>query len=63
MIAADKEVATTFSKSNLEGLPQRAYLDETVIPILIEGLKVISKERPPNPTEFLGIYLLKNSNK
>lgn len=45
MIAADKEGATTFSKSNLEGLPLRSYLDETVIPILIEGLKVISKER------------------
>lgn len=73
IIVQDREAATTFNKANLNGLPLREYLDHTVIPVLVEGLKIISKERyfllviaeccrPPNPTEFLGVYLLKNSH-
>jgi hypothetical protein len=45
IITQDKEAATTFNKVNLQGLPLRSYLDQTVIPILIEGLKAVAKER------------------
>ncbi|XP_003390243.1 PREDICTED: protein dpy-30 homolog [Amphimedon queenslandica] len=41
------------------GLNTRAYLDQTVVPILIEGMAVLAKERPPDPIEYLAAYLLK----
>ncbi|XP_073483971.1 protein dpy-30 homolog isoform X2 [Lithobates pipiens] len=47
-------------KVDLQALPTRAYLDQTVVPILLQGLSVLAKERPPNPIEFLASYLLKN---
>ncbi|XP_039085882.1 protein dpy-30 homolog [Hyaena hyaena] len=47
-------------KVDLQSLPTSAYLDQTVMPILLQGLAVLAKERPPNPIEFLASYLLKN---
>eukprot|EP00056_Hartaetosiga_gracilis_P016065 m.3707 g.3707 ORF g.3707 m.3707 type:complete len:102 (+) comp3711_c0_seq1:162-467(+) len=41
--------------------PTRDYLDSSVVPVLLEGLVALSKERPPNPVEWLGTYLLKQS--
>ncbi|XP_069463022.1 protein dpy-30 homolog isoform X3 [Ambystoma mexicanum] len=49
-------------KVDLQSLPTRAYLDQTVVPILLQGLSVLSKERPPNPIEYLAAYLLKNKS-
>ncbi|KAG8444364.1 hypothetical protein GDO86_009525 [Hymenochirus boettgeri] len=53
---------TPKQKVDLQGLPTRAYLDQTVVPILLQGLSVLAKERPPNPIEFLAAYLLKNKS-
>ncbi|XP_025103923.1 protein dpy-30 homolog isoform X2 [Pomacea canaliculata] len=50
------------SKVELQSLPTRAYLDQTVVPILLQGMSVLAKERPPNPIEFLAAFLLKNKN-
>ncbi|XP_044146562.1 protein dpy-30 homolog [Bufo gargarizans] len=47
-------------KVDLQALPTRAYLDQTVVPILLQGLSVLAKERPPNPIEYLAAYLVKN---
>nr|XP_044986439.1 protein dpy-30 homolog [Jaculus jaculus] len=47
-------------KVDLQSLPTRAYLDQTVVPILLLRLAVLAKERPPNPIEFMASYLLKN---
>lgn len=49
-------------KVDLQSLPTRAYLDNTVVPILLQGMSVLAKERPPNPIEYLAAYLLKNKN-
>ena len=49
------------NEANLQALPIRAYLDQTVVPVLLQGLAELAKERPANPTEWLGNYLLKNS--
>ncbi|ELU12875.1 hypothetical protein CAPTEDRAFT_155367 [Capitella teleta] len=49
-------------KVELQSLPTRAYLDQTVVPILLQGMSVLSKERPPNPIEYLAAYLLKNKS-
>lgn len=47
----------------LQSLPIRSYLDQTVVPVLLQGLAELSKERPSNPVEWLGQYLLKNSER
>ena len=44
-----------------DSLPIRAYLDQTVVPILLQALSEVAKERPENPIEFVGHYLLKNN--
>lgn len=48
-------------EANIQSLPIRAYLDQTVVPVLLQGLAELAKERPANPVEWLGNYLLKNS--
>ncbi|KAI8911803.1 dpy-30 [Gorgonomyces haynaldii] len=55
-----EELASS-NEERMNALPLRAYLDQTVMPTLVEGLKLLAKERPPNPTEWLGVFLLKNS--
>ena len=49
------------NEANLQSLPIRSYLDQTVVPVLLQGLAELAKERPSNPVEWLGNYLLKNS--
>ncbi|CAG5094166.1 Oidioi.mRNA.OKI2018_I69.XSR.g13306.t1.cds [Oikopleura dioica] len=47
----------------LRSLPTRKYLDETVVPLLLEGLSILTKERPPTSekaVEWLAAFLLKN---
>jgi len=46
---------------DLNSLPVRAYLDETVVLVLMEGMAELSKVRPENPVEWLGEYLLEHS--
>merc|ERR1712179_232943 len=59
----DKEAAVKTQKAvELQSLPTRAYLDQTVVPILLGGLSTLAKERPPNPIEYLAAYLLKNKD-
>jgi len=55
--------ASKKAKVDLQGLPVRAYLDQTIVPILLQGMSVLAKERPPNPIEYLATYLLKNKEK
>ncbi|XP_041725532.1 protein dpy-30 homolog isoform X1 [Coregonus clupeaformis] len=49
-------------KVDLQSLPTRAYLDQTVVPLLLQGLSVLAKERPHNPIEFLAAHLLQNKS-
>ncbi|KAI9098699.1 dpy-30-like protein-like protein [Phlyctochytrium arcticum] len=48
------------TKDQVQALPLRSYLDHTVVPVLVEGLKALARERPPNPCEYLAVFLLKN---
>ncbi|CAG0903322.1 unnamed protein product [Darwinula stevensoni] len=43
-------------------IPTRQYLDQTLVPILLEGLAAIAKERPQDPVEYLGNFLLRSRN-
>lgn len=58
---ATKAAEQVQGKMNLQALPIRAYLDETVVPILLDGMSALVKERPPNPVEWLASYLIKNN--
>jgi len=43
-----------------KALSVRAYLDSTVVPLLLKGMSALVKERPEDPVEWLATYLLKN---
>ncbi|KAK3092812.1 hypothetical protein FSP39_007480 [Pinctada imbricata] len=65
IITSEKELQENPAKRprvDLQSLPTRAYLDQTVVPILLSGMSCLAKERPPNPIEYLAAYLLKNKN-
>nr|CDS30677.1 protein dpy 30 [Hymenolepis microstoma] len=57
---SDKRDEST--RDDLRYLDTRPYLDRTVVPVLMEGLAVIAKERPPNPIEALAHYLLQHAH-
>ncbi|KAI8647546.1 hypothetical protein BD408DRAFT_101278 [Parasitella parasitica] len=40
----------------------RSYLDSTVVPTLLEGMKLLVSERPSDPLAYLGHFLLSRSN-
>ncbi|XP_022918952.1 uncharacterized protein [Onthophagus taurus] len=48
------------SRVDLASLPTRQYLDQTVVPILLQALSYLAKERPPEPINALAAYLLKH---
>lgn len=63
IVKGEKEDAAKTPKIvELQSLPTRAYLDQTIVPILLGGLSTLAKERPPNPIEYLAAYLLKNKD-
>lgn len=45
----------------VRSLPKQEYLQATVIPLLLEGLSWIIKERPEDPVENLAMFLIKNN--
>lgn len=49
------------NKSSLKSLPVRAYLDQTVVPLLLQGMSELVKVRPDTPVEWLAQYLLNNN--
>lgn len=59
--AAEQAAEQVQEKLNLQALPIRAYLDQTVVPLLLDGMAALVKERPDNPVEFLAMYLLRNN--
>merc|ERR1712126_630226 len=46
--------------SSRSRIPTRQYLDQTVVPILLESLAALAKERPSDPINFLINYLQKH---
>ena len=59
--AAEKAALETQNKLDVKALPIRQYLETAVVPILLQGMQALVKERPNNPVEFLAAYLLKNN--
>ena len=51
----------TIDENNLKGVPVRQYLDQTVVPILLQAMSEVSNERPQYPIEFIINYLRENN--
>ena len=46
--------------ADIQAYPTTAYFNKTVIPIIIEGLSIVAKERPKKPIEYLAAFFIKN---
>jgi len=65
-ILSDEKEATIAgkprAKADIQSLPTRQYLDQSVVPILLQALTALSKERPPDAIDFVAAYLMKNKH-
>ena len=59
--AASSSTSASARLIDAQQLPIRAYLDQTVVPILLTGMSQLVKDRPANPVEYLAHFLLKNN--
>jgi protein dpy-30 len=41
------------NRADLNSLPTRQYLDQTINPILLPALKALAKQRPADPVDFM----------
>ena len=53
----EPELGAKKQKADLANLPTRQYLDQTVVPILLQGLASLARERPRDPIEYLAVTL------
>eukprot|EP01062_Namystynia_karyoxenos_P082229 TRINITY_DN9227_c0_g1_i1.p1 TRINITY_DN9227_c0_g1~~TRINITY_DN9227_c0_g1_i1.p1 ORF type:complete len:170 (+),score=35.22 TRINITY_DN9227_c0_g1_i1:75-512(+) len=55
------------ASASVHALPLRAYMEQTVVPILLQGLDALARARmspataPEDPQEWLAAYLFKNN--
>ena len=47
---------------DIKSLLMQAYLDKTVMPLVLEGMAEVSKVKPENPIKFLADYLIQHSS-
>ena len=48
-------------KVPMHALPDKAYLEASVLPLLLHGLEAVAKDRPQDPVEYLAAYLISNN--
>ena len=60
-----KQVDAVPAAENAEssGVPVRTYLDNTVVPILLQAMSALVKERPEDPIDYVAQYLIQNNPK
>ena len=59
--AENKSENNNNNKENINNLPIRAYLDKTVVPLVLQGMAEVAKERPENPVKYLADFLMNHS--
>lgn len=57
---AETQTSSKKSKVDVSNLPTRQYLDQTVVPILLQGLSWLAKTRPDDPIVELSKYLIEH---
>lgn len=60
-LAAEAAALTLASHIPPYALPEKEYLESTVLPLLLHGLEALAKERPVDPIEYLAAYLISNN--
>jgi protein dpy-30 len=60
---AEKLAANTAATLNTTALPVKQYLEAVIVPVLMQGLQQLVRERPEDPVEYLAAYLTKNNPK
>ncbi|EAW11938.1 DPY30/SDC1 family protein [Aspergillus clavatus NRRL 1] len=56
------ESNTPAAQTRPGGAPARVYMNEKIVPYLLEGMKSIVKEQPSDPLRALGEFLIQKSN-
>ncbi|KAL3680567.1 hypothetical protein R1sor_023523 [Riccia sorocarpa] len=59
--AAQKAALELRESIELKALPIRKFLEEAIVPLLLQGLQHMVLERPTNPAEYLAAFLLRNN--
>ena len=54
---------TNLNNLNVNSLSTRVYLEQTVVAVVMQGMAELAKERPENPLEYLGNYILSQARK
>lgn len=57
---AEAAAATAAEQLSMQAMPIRQYLEASVVPLLLQGMQALVKERPDKPVEYLAAFLLKN---
>ena len=57
----EKEALAPPPRVSPHALPTRAYLDQTIVPLLLHGLEAAAVDRPKDPVEYLAAYLISNN--
>ena len=47
---------------NMNNRPIRTYLEQTVVPLVLQGMAEVAKERPANPIKYLAEFLAAHAN-
>eukprot|EP01025_Chloroclados_australasicus_P055425 TRINITY_DN6707_c0_g2_i1.p2 TRINITY_DN6707_c0_g2~~TRINITY_DN6707_c0_g2_i1.p2 ORF type:complete len:183 (+),score=22.19 TRINITY_DN6707_c0_g2_i1:161-709(+) len=55
--------ASAHTDANAKAANVRQYLEQTVVPLLLQGMQELAKERPEDPVEYLAAYMLKHNPK
>ncbi|DAA79663.1 TPA_exp: Uncharacterized protein A8136_0436 [Trichophyton benhamiae CBS 112371] len=55
-------VANVTPQPQATGAPARIYMNEKIVPYLLEGMKMVAKDQPTNPLQVLGEYLIQKSS-
>ncbi|KAL2621440.1 hypothetical protein R1flu_001645 [Riccia fluitans] len=59
--AAQKAALELRERIELRALSIRKFLEEAIVPLLLQGLQHMVLERPTNPAEYLAAFLLRNN--
>lgn len=60
IIEHQSTATNTPSLADIQAYPTTAYFNQTIIPIILEGLTTVARERPMKPIEYLAAFFMKN---
>ena len=49
-------------KEKINEVSIRNYLNKTLVPVVLQGMAEVAKERPENPIKYLADFLMKHAN-